>query len=65
MRIEVMRMHKEIEFQLLVNNILDKQYINNAWGYEAHFDDGSPKYVEQGFFVQPGINGMGRIVLKL
>ena len=56
---------KEIEFQLLVNNILDKQYINNAWGYEAHFDDGSPKYVEQGFFVQPGINGMGRIVLKL
>ena len=56
---------KNIEFQLLVNNILNKQYINNAWGYEAHFDDGSPKYIEQGFFVQPGINIMGRIVLKL
>ena len=55
---------KEIEFQLLVNNILDKQYVNNAWGYEAYFDDGSPKYIEQGFFVQPGINGMGRIVLR-
>ena len=56
---------KNIEFQLLVNNILNKQYINNAWGYEAHFDDGSPKYIEQGFFVQPGINVMGRMVLKL
>lgn len=52
------------EFQFLVNNILDRQYINNGWTYEAHFDDGSADYLQQGFFVQPGINCMGRVVLK-
>ena len=56
---------REIEFQLLVNNIFDKQYINNAWGYEAYFDDGSEKYIEQGFFVQPGINATARMVIRL
>ncbi len=54
----------EVEFQFLVNNVLDKQYINNGWGYKAHFEDGSPDYIEQGFFIQPGINCMGRIVVK-
>ena len=56
---------KEIEFQFALNNMLNKQYINNAWGYEAHFADGSPKHIEQGFFVQPGINATARMVLKL
>lgn len=53
-----------VEFQFLVNNILNRQYINNGWTYEAHFDDGSGKYIQRGFFVQPGINCMGRVVLE-
>jgi iron complex outermembrane receptor protein len=55
---------KAINFQLIVNNLLNEQYIANGWVYRAVFNDGSPEYREDGFFPQAGINLMGRVVLE-
>ena len=55
---------KAISFQLIVNNLLNEQYIANGWVYRAVFNDGSPEYREDGFFPQAGINLMGRVVLE-
>jgi iron complex outermembrane receptor protein len=55
---------KAISFQLIVNNLLNEQYIANGWVYRAIFNDGSPDYIEDGFFPQAGINFMGRFVVE-
>lgn len=39
-----------------VNNIFNRKYYSNAWLYRAIFDDGSPDYIEEGLFPQPGTN---------
>ncbi|MDD4141612.1 MAG: carboxypeptidase-like regulatory domain-containing protein [Bacteroidales bacterium] len=54
----------EVEFQFLVNNILNNLYSNNAWGYTSYFQDGGA-IVDSYYFPQPGINCMGRVVLKI
>ncbi len=55
---------KGLGLQLVVNNLLNKQYIANGWVYRAQFEDNSPEYREDGFFPQSGINFMGRIALE-
>jgi iron complex outermembrane receptor protein len=49
--------------QGLVNNIFDKQYITSAWIYRAVFTDGSPDYIENGFFPQAGRNVIGKLTI--
>jgi iron complex outermembrane receptor protein len=49
--------------QGLINNIFDRQYISSAWVYRAVFDDGSPDYIENGFFPQAGRNVIGKLVI--
>jgi iron complex outermembrane receptor protein len=49
--------------QGLINNIFDKQYISSAWVYRAVFDDGSPDYIENGFFPQAGRNVIGKLTI--
>ena len=56
---------KGLNFQLMVNNILNEQYIANGWVWRAVFNDGvTPEYREDGFFPQAGINFMGRFVVE-
>jgi iron complex outermembrane receptor protein len=50
--------------QGLINNIFDRQYITSAWVYRAVFADGSPDYVEDGFFPQAGRNVTGKITVS-
>lgn len=47
---------------LLANNLLDKKYLVNGWIYRAKFGDGSPDYVEDGYFPQAGRNFAIRLV---
>jgi iron complex outermembrane receptor protein len=50
--------------QGLINNIFDKQYITSAWVYRAVFADGSPDYIENGFFPQAGRNVIGKLTIS-
>lgn len=50
--------------QGLINNIFDRQYISSAWVYRAMFADGSPDYVENGFFPQAGRNVIGKLTVS-
>ncbi|MDR1169405.1 MAG: TonB-dependent receptor plug domain-containing protein [Prevotellaceae bacterium] len=54
-----------IDFGLqgLINNVFDKQYISSAWVYRAVFTDGSPDYIENGFFPQAGRNVIGKLTV--
>ncbi|MDD4032424.1 MAG: TonB-dependent receptor, partial [Bacteroidales bacterium] len=53
-----------IEFQFLVNNLFNNDYIANAWAYTARFADGSPENTDRGFFVQAPRNIMSRITFR-
>jgi iron complex outermembrane receptor protein len=55
-----------IDFGLqgLINNIFDKQYITSAWVYRAVFSDGSPDYLENGFFPQAGRNVIAKLTVR-
>lgn len=55
---------KGVSLQFLVNNVLNEQYVANAWVWRAVFDDGSPEYREDGYYPQAGINFMGKIVVE-
>jgi iron complex outermembrane receptor protein len=35
---------------LYVDNLASRRYSSNAWGYEAHFANGDPTYVEKGLY---------------
>lgn len=35
---------------LHVDNLASRRYSSNAWGYEAHFANGDPTYVEKGLY---------------
>jgi iron complex outermembrane receptor protein len=50
--------------QGLVNNLFDRQYITSAWVYRAVFSDGSPDYIEDGFFPQAGRNVIGKLTIS-
>jgi iron complex outermembrane receptor protein len=50
--------------QGLINNIFDRQYITSAWVYRAVFADGSPDYIENGFFPQAGCNVIGKLTIS-
>ena len=50
--------------QALVNNIFDRQYISSAWVYRAVFADGSPDYIENGFFPQAGRNVAAKLTIS-
>lgn len=54
----------QCNLQGLVNNIFDKQFITSAWVYRAVFADGSPDYLENGFFPQAGRNVMAKLTLS-
>ncbi|MDR1594515.1 MAG: TonB-dependent receptor [Prevotellaceae bacterium] len=49
--------------QGLINNIFDKQYITSAWVYRSVFANGSPDYIENGFFPQAGRNIIGKLTI--
>ena len=53
----------EIECQLLVNNILDKNYRLSA-GVWDDYDDGYGYYHLQGYLQQPGRNFMARLIYR-
>ena len=56
---------KGVNLQLMVNNLLNEQYIANGWVYRAVFNDGvTPEYREDGFFPQAGINFMARVLVE-
>lgn len=40
----------DVEIGLYANNLLSKRYACNAWGYEAHFANGDPVYIEKGLY---------------
>ncbi|MDR1887449.1 MAG: TonB-dependent receptor plug domain-containing protein [Prevotellaceae bacterium] len=54
-----------IDFGLqgLINNVFDRRYITSAWVYRAVFEDGSPDYIENGFFPQAGRNVIGKLTI--
>ncbi|MDR1582649.1 MAG: TonB-dependent receptor plug domain-containing protein [Prevotellaceae bacterium] len=49
--------------QGLINNIFDGRYITSAWVYRAVFIDGTPDYIENGFFPQAGRNCIGKLTI--
>jgi len=54
---------KEINFNLLVNNILNHEYESNAWVYKYIL--GGQEYVMDGYFPQAGINIIGGLSVRL
>lgn len=53
---------KEIEFSLLVNNLLNHEYESNAWVYSYLL--GGERYSTDGYFPQAGINFLSGISIK-
>lgn len=53
---------KEIDFNLIVNNIFSEEYESNAWVY-SFYEDGQ-RNLEDGYFPQAGINFLAGISLK-
>lgn len=57
---------QRISFQLLVNNLFDVSYINNAYGGASFFENGHAAPVEKSwanYYPQAGTNVMGKITL--
>lgn len=55
---------KEIEVQLVANNVLNNQYRVNAWNSSYYFTDPTLNYIDRYYFQQPGTNYMGRVVMR-
>lgn len=54
----------EIEAQLLVNNVLNHQYRLSAW-VSSYYDPANESFdFYRGWFQQPGINFMGRVIYR-
>jgi iron complex outermembrane recepter protein len=51
-------------FSLVCNNVFNKKYACNAWGYEAHFKNGDPTYVEKGLYVAAPRNYSAKFAVK-
>ena len=54
---------KTLNFNLAINNILNKKYCSNAWVYRA--DVGGIEYIEDGYFPQAGINFMFGVIVEI
>jgi iron complex outermembrane receptor protein len=54
----------DAQLGLVVNNLFSNKYACNAWGYEAHFANGDPTYVEKGLYVVAPKNYLAKFVLK-
>ncbi len=57
-----MRHGNKLECQLVVNNILDVNYRNSAWSGTYYDPATGTLTTSRGYFQQPGINFMGRII---
>ena len=53
----------EIDLQLMINNLFDKEYIANAWVSTDRLEDGQ-SFVYKGLFPQATRNFMGRVTLR-
>ncbi len=56
--------HTSVEFVLLINNLLDVDYISNAWVYNAIVDNSAPKAVSDGYFPQAGRHYLAGVNIK-
>jgi iron complex outermembrane recepter protein len=56
------RFMREIDFQLMINNILNEQYESNAWAYSYIYE--GERFTMDGYFPQAGINFLAGITLK-
>ena len=59
-----MRNGNELECQLAVNNILDVNYRTTAWCGTYYDPSTGTLSTDRGYFQQPGINFMGRIIYR-
>ncbi len=58
---------QRISFQLLINNLFDLKYENNAYGGASFFENGANKPIEETwayYYPQAGTNVMGKITLS-
>ncbi len=53
---------KEMNFKLMINNILNEKYETNAWVYQYVYDN--QRYTLDGYFPQAGINFIAGIEVK-
>ena len=53
-----------VTMALMVNNLLDREYLVNGWVYRAQFADGSADYIDDGYFPQAGRNVSARLTLN-
>ena len=53
---------KEFNLHLMVNNLFDVKYENNAWVYSYVY--GGERFAQDGYFPQAGINGMVGLDIK-
>ncbi len=49
---------------LFCNNLFSRKYACNAWGYEAHFENGDPVYTEKGLYVVAPSNYLAKFTLR-
>jgi len=53
---------REVNLHLMVNNLLDTEYENNAWVYSYHYE--GSRYAMDGYFPQAGIHFLAGIDIK-
>jgi len=56
------RFAKEFNLHLMVNNLFDTKYENNAWVYSYLYE--SKRYAMDGYFPQAGINFMAGLDIR-
>jgi len=56
------KLAKEFNLHLMVNNLFDTKYENNAWVYSYLYE--SKRYAMDGYFPQAGINFMAGLDIK-
>lgn len=56
--------NKQIEAQIVVNNLLDHTYRVNAWNASYYFTDSANDSYDRAYFQQPGRNVMARLVFS-
>lgn len=54
----------DAQLGFVVNNLFGSTYVCNAWGYEAHFANEDPTYVEKGLYVVAPQNYLAKFTLK-
>jgi len=59
-----LRQAGRLEVALTANNLLNRDYSANAWGYASHFEDGSAPDVVRSYFVQAPRNFAFRVSFK-